>query len=225
MFQPPFFLCCVQVPEARQVCQLSLQRILSPSCACLLCFQNRLQLLWRLLLSRQLLLEIRHNPLQIVSTRLKVRSLNSSIHNTRGRHHHAHVYQRAATKVVTTTGQPTTHCSATMMRLCVHNNRSNEFECGCEDGVNCARTVEVNCPLPKDHKMTRNKISHAVSPPSSIRSDIAVSSRPPPSGAYLVLFASLCARVSKCVVLFCAPRLRCDSLPALLSVCLPGGTS
>ena len=41
-------------------------------------------------------------------------------------------------------------------------SRANEFESGCEDAMNCACTVEVNCALPKDNRMTRNKISHAV---------------------------------------------------------------
>ena len=44
-FHPQFCLCCVQVPVVRQVCQLSLQRIPSLSCGCLLCFQNRLKLM------------------------------------------------------------------------------------------------------------------------------------------------------------------------------------
>ena len=61
-FHTQFCLCCVQIPEVWQVCTLSLQRTLSLSCACLPRFKNRLQLLWRLLLGHQLLLEIRHNP-------------------------------------------------------------------------------------------------------------------------------------------------------------------
>ena len=47
--------------EVCQVCQLNLQRAQSLRCACLLGNHDRLQLLWRLLLSRHLLLEIRHH--------------------------------------------------------------------------------------------------------------------------------------------------------------------
>ena len=95
-FHPQFCLCCVQVPVVRQVCQLS--------CGCLLCFQNRLTLMLRLLLSRQLLLEIRHDLFHG-----RVNPSSSPVLEFENPQYQkvttsAHVYQSAATKVRTTTG-------------------------------------------------------------------------------------------------------------------------
>ena len=50
-------------------------------------------------------------------------------------------------------------CHDAIMCSC---HRAIEFGSGCEDGMSCACTVQVNCTLPTDYRMTRNKISHAV---------------------------------------------------------------
>ena len=41
-------------------------------------------------------------------------------------------------------------------------SRANEFESGYEGDVICACPVDVNCALPTNCRMARNKISHAV---------------------------------------------------------------
>ena len=81
----------------------------------------------------------------VVSNRLEVRSQNSSIHNTRRRHHQC-------PRVPTCSHQGSNDDELTNNTLFRYDdaivfscNRANEFESGCEDVMKCACAVKVNC--------------------------------------------------------------------------------
>ena len=81
----------------------------------------------------------------VVSTRLEVHSQNSSTHNTRRRHHQC-------PRVPTCSHRGSSNDELTNNTVLRYHdpiifscNRANEFESGCEDDVNCACTVKVNC--------------------------------------------------------------------------------
>ena len=98
-------------------------------------------------------------PPLVVSTDLDFRSQNFRKHNTKRCRHQVPLVQTCSHQGSNKNGSTNNTLLGNRGAVVFSCNRADEFDSGCEDDTNCACIFKVNCALPKDNRMTRNKIA------------------------------------------------------------------